>query len=191
LSEEAALIFLEAERAAAGVADTGTVSSITPPTPLAPLVEASDTISPVSTGTGADPKLASEILVTNWGMINFVAPPSVAYVPTTWSGRALSLTPFGSRQTSVYALSGTNFTETFVDVGGVSPDLAVSGHYSASKWSPVGAVFLLNNVVIPNDVPPDYLQLQFTNGAAGYFELDVTNTVEGGFSITHGNFTWK
>ena len=140
-------------------------------------------------GTVAVPQLASEQLVTNWGDIQFSTTPS--YVPGSWPGHTLRLTPLGGSLVSVYALAGTNFSESFVSTNGkTSPGAVLAGNYSAAAWSPAGAVLLLNSAILSTNVAPEYLQLQFTNSAAGNYEMDVQGT-DGSTSVTHGVFGWK
>ena len=140
-------------------------------------------------GTVAVPQLASEQLVTNWGDIQFSTTPS--YVPGSWSRHSLWLTPLGGNLVSVYALAGTNFSESFANKNGkASPEVVLTGNYSAAAWSPAGAVLLLNSAILSTNMAPEYLQLQFTNSAAGNYEMDVQAT-DGSTTVTHGVFGWK
>ena len=110
--------------------------------------------------------------------------------PAVWSGHTLRMTPNGSPLTSVYALSSTNYTESFSGPG-ASPQVVIVGNYSAAAWSPAGAVLLLNATApASTNLGPDYLQLQFTNVAAGLFETDITGS-DSSITTIRGSFTWK
>lgn len=113
-----------------------------------------------------------------------------ACVPTSWPGHTVTTTAFGSTARTVYQLSSGTFDESVSSSTGVNPQFVLRGSYTASGWSPLGAVLWLGGA---GDSPgvPQYLQLQFTNKLGGWYELD---TYDGNTNLTgtvHGNFSFR